>query len=210
MALEHALGYNRRSKRRPDGPIRFRTNFTNTILDVMRARGWVETVDEEAPFDFQWAEREWVYADIDTMHFEPWQRVNHFRNGRELCRKDLLSKNVKRVRRQFEKEGNAEMAARYDFTPTTFVLPGDYALFVEEFKKPMAGGGAGAGGGGGGAGGGASGAQAPTDAGAAGGGGGGGGGGGTWIMKPVGRSQGKGIFLFTRLSQITQWKSDSR
>jgi hypothetical protein len=29
-------------------------------------------------------------------------------------------------------------------------------------------------------------------------------------MKPVGRSQGKGIFLFTKLSQITQWKSDSR
>lgn len=65
------------------------------------------------------------------------------------------------------------MAARYDFTPTTFVLPGDYALFVEEFKKP-------------------------THAGCA------------WIMKPIGKSQGKGIFLFNKLSQITQWKSDYR
>ena len=28
----------------------------------------------------------------------------------------------------------------------------------------------------------------------------------TWIMKPVGRAQGKGIFLFTKLSQISDWK----
>ena len=31
-----------------------------------------------------------------------------------------------------------------------------------------------------------------------------------WIMKPVGRAQGKGIFLFNKLSQISEWKSDKR
>jgi len=31
-----------------------------------------------------------------------------------------------------------------------------------------------------------------------------------WIMKPVGRSQGKGIFLFDKLSQVNEWKSESR
>jgi len=30
--------------------------------------------------------------------------------------------------------------------------------------------------------------------------------GSTWIMKPVGRSQGAGIFLVTRLAQLQQWK----
>jgi tubulin polyglutamylase TTLL9 len=34
--------------------------------------------------------------------------------------------------------------------------------------------------------------------------------GATWIMKPIARSQGKGIFLFNKLTQITQWKSDYR
>ena len=29
-------------------------------------------------------------------------------------------------------------------------------------------------------------------------------------MKPVGRAQGKGIFLFTKLSQINDWKKDSK
>jgi len=27
-----------------------------------------------------------------------------------------------------------------------------------------------------------------------------------WIMKPVGRAQGKGIFLVNKLSQVSEWK----
>ena len=30
--------------------------------------------------------------------------------------------------------------------------------------------------------------------------------GATWIMKPVGRSQGAGIFLVNKLAQTQQWK----
>jgi len=32
--------------------------------------------------------------------------------------------------------------------------------------------------------------------------------GGIWIMKPIGSAQGKGIFLFTRLSEVSDWKTD--
>lgn len=31
-----------------------------------------------------------------------------------------------------------------------------------------------------------------------------------WIMKPIGKAQGKGIFLFSKLSQINEWKKDHR
>ncbi len=31
-----------------------------------------------------------------------------------------------------------------------------------------------------------------------------------WIMKPVGKSQGRGIFLFDKLSQISDWKQVPR
>uniref|UniRef100_A0A7S0PTM5 Tubulin--tyrosine ligase-like protein 9 n=2 Tax=Coccolithus braarudii TaxID=221442 RepID=A0A7S0PTM5_9EUKA len=31
-----------------------------------------------------------------------------------------------------------------------------------------------------------------------------------WIMKPIGKAQGKGIFLFSKLSQITEWKKDHK
>ena len=79
-----------------------------------------------------------------------------------------MAKNLKRKRRALEKEGRQEEALQYDFIPTTFVLPREYAMFVEEFKKV----------------------------------------GGIWIMKPIGSAQGKGIFLFTRLSEISDWKTD--
>ena len=78
-----------------------------------------------------------MYEKFDHVHLEHWQRVNHFRNDRELCRKDLLIKNLKRQRRLLEKEGRKDEARQYDFYPTTFVLPGDYALFVEEFKRQV-------------------------------------------------------------------------
>lgn len=79
-----------------------------------------------------------------------------------------MAKNIKRQRRLLEKEGRAEEAAQYDFIPTTFVLPREYPMFVEEFKRS----------------------------------------GGIWIMKPIGSAQGKGIFLFTRLSEISEWRPD--
>ena len=31
-----------------------------------------------------------------------------------------------------------------------------------------------------------------------------------WIMKPIGKAQGKGIFLFNKLSQINDWKKDHK
>jgi tubulin polyglutamylase TTLL9 len=34
--------------------------------------------------------------------------------------------------------------------------------------------------------------------------------GGIWIMKPVGKAQGKGIFLINKMSQIAGWKKDPR
>jgi tubulin polyglutamylase TTLL9 len=147
--------------------VKYYCTFQNTVADVLAARGWDEVEDESA-WDFAWADREWVYSAFDKMHLEQWQKLNHFRNGRELCRKDLMAKNVKRRRRTLEREGKSVEASSYDFIPTTFVLPKEYSMFVEEFKRV----------------------------------------GGIWIMKPIGSAQGKGIFLFTRLSEISDWKTD--
>ncbi|KAK9977195.1 hypothetical protein ABG768_019016 [Culter alburnus] len=70
------------------------------------------------------------------------QMVNHFPNHYELTRKDLMIKNIKRYRKDLEKEASPlaekDESGKYlylDFVPVTFMLPADYNLFVEEFRK---------------------------------------------------------------------------
>ncbi len=69
------------------------------------------------------------------------QIINHFPNNVELTRKDLMVKNFKRYRKELEREknpmGERDSDGQYKhlgFLPTTFTLPGDYNLFVEEFR----------------------------------------------------------------------------
>ena len=181
-------------------PIRFKTNFRNTILDVFKANGWKES-ESEVEWDIFWTNKEWIRGIYDKIHLEAHQRVNHFRNFYELTRKDLLVKNLKRARRTLQRKGKEEEASgaassatstsasgssssttssssaasssldpTYDFFPDTYCLPAEYSLFVEAFKR------------------------APPNS--------------SWIMKPIGSSQGKGIFLFERLNQISEWKND--
>jgi len=160
----------RAKNRNQEVQIRFKTGFRNTVYDVMKKRGWKFT-DSDLDWDIHWADRDWISMTFDHIHLEHWQRVNHYRNCRELCRKDLLIKNVMRRKRQCEREKRYDEASKYDFCPTTYVLPGDYALFAEEFKKYN---------------------------------------GVPWIMKPIGKAQGKGIFMFTKLKDIAKWKTEFR
>ena len=81
-----------------------------------------------------WADTGWIREYFDTMHLEAHQRINHFRNHYELTRKDAMVKNLKRTQRQLQREERHDEAKKYDFFPTTYVLPSDYGLFVEEFK----------------------------------------------------------------------------
>lgn len=57
--------------------------------------------------------------------------VSERRNSKELCRKDLLVKNLKKKKRQLEKDGQYREANQYDFFPVSFTLPREYAMFVE-------------------------------------------------------------------------------
>ena len=149
----------------------FRTSLHNTIFDVMRSKpGWEET-DSDTDWDINWADVGWIRDYFDHIHMDDHQRVNHFRNHYELTRKDLMVKNLKRMKRQLERTDTHAEASKYNFFPATFVLPAEYGLFLEEFKRTP---------------------------------------GSTWIMKPVGRAQGKGIFLFNKLNQISDWKKDHK
>uniref|UniRef100_A0A3Q3KPF8 Tubulin--tyrosine ligase-like protein 9 n=1 Tax=Monopterus albus TaxID=43700 RepID=A0A3Q3KPF8_MONAL len=147
--------------------VRYRCGQLSTIKDVLRQRpGWVE-VRDDGEWDFNWCDVSWLRENFDHLYMEEHVRINHFRNHYELTRKNLMVKNLKRYRKNLERDIGRMEASRWDFFPCTFALPSEYHLFVEEFKRSP---------------------------------------GSTWIMKPVTKSQGKGIFLFRKLKDIIDWK----
>lgn len=103
------------------------------IVSNFDKRGWVRAGADD-DWNFYWAAVGTVKAifNPDTGYrLSDTQVVNHFPNHYELTRKDLMVKNVKRYRREMERDG----VACEDFVPTTYTLPADYALFVEEFRR---------------------------------------------------------------------------
>ena len=149
--------------------IRFRCGMQNTIYDVLKNRiGWVEaSVDGE--WDFIWSDKCGIMEIYDNQYLEEHVKLNHFRNHYELTRKNLMAKNLKRLKKQIEREHGKIESSKLDFFPQTFELPSEYHMFVEEFKKQP---------------------------------------GQLWIMKPIAKSQGKGIFLFKKLKDIMDWKKE--
>uniref|UniRef100_A0A673UJH0 Tubulin--tyrosine ligase-like protein 9 n=1 Tax=Suricata suricatta TaxID=37032 RepID=A0A673UJH0_SURSU len=115
--------------------IRFKTTPMSTLMDVLRHRpGWVE-VKDEGDWDFYWCDVSWLRENFDHTYMEEHVRISHFRNHYELTRKNYMVKNLKRFRKQLEREAGKLEAAKCDFFPKTFEMPCEYHLFVEEFRK---------------------------------------------------------------------------
>uniref|UniRef100_A0A3B3WFE8 Tubulin tyrosine ligase-like family, member 1 n=1 Tax=Poecilia mexicana TaxID=48701 RepID=A0A3B3WFE8_9TELE len=163
------------------GKVKWVTDIEKSVLiNNFEKREWVQVTENE-DWNFYWMSIQTIrnVFSVDTGYrLSDEQLVNHFPNHYELTRKDLMIKNIKRYRKELEKEGSLlaekDKNGKYiylDFVPVTFMLPADYNLFVEEFRKN------------------------PSS---------------TWIMKPCGKAQGKGIFLINKLSQIKKWSRDSR
>jgi len=165
--------------------IRWRSDFDKHVLTVnCDKRGWQRTHSDDE-WNVYWANVFSVKAlfnpETTTQRLRDDQFVNHFPNHYELTRKDLMVKNIRRYRKDCDKESHiqyynatangsalptAPLAPLHDFVPTTYLLPTDYSLFVEEFRKnPQT----------------------------------------TWIMKPANKAQGRGIFLVSKLTQLRKW-----
>ncbi|XP_063706533.1 polyglutamylase complex subunit TTLL1-like [Culicoides brevitarsis] len=157
----------------------------SVLINNFEKRGWVQ-VSADDDWNFYWAGTQTcrnIFSVDSGYRMHDNQIINHFPNHYELSRKDLLVKNIKRYRKDLERDGsplaeksdaNAPGGNKYlhlDFIPVTFVLPADYNMFVEEYRKnPQS----------------------------------------TWIMKPCGKSQGAGIFLINKLSKLKKWSREAK
>ena len=74
----------------------------------------------------------WTYSSpgINYSNLFTWQKVNHFINNRQLARKDLLKKNIERVRKI-----NQKLFSLFDIMPKTYILTKEYLDFVDEFTR---------------------------------------------------------------------------
>lgn len=115
------------------------------LLQNFDKRGWAKSGGEE-DWNIYWA----LPLTLKTKIFNPdtghrlgeLQLLNHFPYHEELTRKDLMVKNIKRYRRDLEKENNPlaekDEQGRYvhlDIIPATYIFPENYSIFVEEFKR---------------------------------------------------------------------------
>ncbi|KAK3261880.1 putative tubulin polyglutamylase ttll1, partial [Cymbomonas tetramitiformis] len=118
--------------------IRWRSDFDKfVVVSNFERRGWIRWVAGEGEdWNVYWASVHTVkqiFNPESGIRLGDHQIINHFPNHYELTRKDLMVKNLKRYRKEAEKEGGD--VESLDFVPLTFTLPADYSLFAEEFRR---------------------------------------------------------------------------
>ncbi|XP_064397984.1 polyglutamylase complex subunit TTLL1-like isoform X2 [Halichondria panicea] len=117
----------------------------SVLVTNFEKRGWVKSSFEDGDWNFYWCSVYTVRSifSVDSgIRLSDNQMVCHFPNFYELTRKDCLVKNIKRYRKDLERDGSSlaerDELGRYihlDFIPVTFMLPADYNIFVEEFRR---------------------------------------------------------------------------
>ncbi|XP_045485246.1 polyglutamylase complex subunit TTLL1-like [Pieris rapae] len=169
--------------------VRFCADFDKSIvINSFLRREWRE-VTPEADWNIYWSNTGNCRSifNLETGYrLQDNQIINHFPNHYELVRKDLLVKNIRRYRKELERENNplaektrskipdGQVVSRYlylDFIPTTYILPTDYNLFLEEYRK------------------------SPQT---------------MYILKPCAKSQGAGICLINKISKLKKWLRESK
>jgi tubulin polyglutamylase TTLL1 len=97
----------------------------SVVTENFQERGWNECADEDENWNIYWACVNTVRNIFNGKTFTKLsdnQIINHFPNYYELTRKDYMAKNIKKYKKQLQKEN--KNLDYLDFLPLTFVLPG--------------------------------------------------------------------------------------
>ena len=71
----------------------------------------------------------WSKPLVELSHLFYFQKINHFIGNKEIARKDLLKKNIEKIKKLGKKTKIA-----FDIIPETFFLPGENMQFVKKFR----------------------------------------------------------------------------
>eukprot|EP00742_Colponemidia_sp_Colp-10_P006292 GILJ01006742.1.p1 GENE.GILJ01006742.1~~GILJ01006742.1.p1 ORF type:complete len:903 (+),score=134.08 GILJ01006742.1:151-2859(+) len=122
----------KRKKKASSRANRIVLNLVNTKYPVIREcgekMGYTMSRDDEEDWDLYWIDTS--VSPERLMAMKPYQKINHFPGMYSVSRKNNLARNLGRMLKAFPKE--------YKFFPPTWVLPGDYAEFRQQFNKKNA------------------------------------------------------------------------
>eukprot|EP00941_MAST-03F_sp_MAST-3F-sp1_P001469 g1469.t1 len=128
----------RRNSTPQNFPLRWKSDINREVITTnFDSFGWVKA-NEDEDWNIYWATVSTVKSifNPDTRYrLKDSQLINHFPNHYELTRKDLMVKNLKRHRKEIVREKGEHAAGEVDFLPVTYMLPADYSLFIEEFRR---------------------------------------------------------------------------
>ncbi|CAN9498490.1 unnamed protein product [Ophioblennius macclurei] len=111
-----------RKKRRKDGKSGLWINLTCCKFESVRRaarRCGIREAMEGEDWTLFWSDSSVSRCQLKDM--KPYQKINHFLGMNEICRKDFLARNMKRMGKLFPKE--------YNIFPRTWCLPADYSEF---------------------------------------------------------------------------------
>mgnify|MGYP001252126076 CR=1 FL=1 len=115
--------------------VKWRTDLEKgAISSNCERRGWERCESQADDWNFYWASVHTVkqiFNPENGYRLGDNQVISHFPNHYELTRKDMMVKNIKRYLKERHKDGFETL----DYVPTTYLLPADYSLFVEEFRR---------------------------------------------------------------------------
>ncbi|XP_044014149.1 tubulin polyglutamylase TTLL13, partial [Aphidius gifuensis] len=101
------------------------TNCKYELIRRVAEKYGMKEVSEDSPWNLYWAD---LSVGIErAKDMKRFQKINHFPGMTEICRKDLLARNLNRMQRLYSKD--------YNFFPKTWCLPADYGDIVNYAKK---------------------------------------------------------------------------
>ena len=124
--------------------IKWKTDLQKSvIIENMKERNWQKAEDCEEDWNFYWISVRFVkqfFHHRSGKRLTDRQLVNHFPNYSELTKKDLMVKNIKRYKKDVDKKvlilpTGREFILSSDIIPTTYILPQEYSIFIEDFCK---------------------------------------------------------------------------
>lgn len=122
----------------PFRQLKWKTDLEKSVVITnFDRRGWTRITAENDPeWNFYWASvgtvRQ-IFNPETGYRLNDMQIINHYPNHFELTRKDLMVKNIKRYFKDVSRDSSAPQPD--EFVPVTYLLPADYTIFVEEFRR---------------------------------------------------------------------------